>query len=127
MALYCKQKLSNYFIQALPDTKDIVAIKFYDGERGQGACLTWGRVFKEEKLLDVVKAACNQHGFENVVSIELCYSLQEVVKCSYFYESWIYFVQQHIPYKRGFKEWVKLKQNMLVVGYDIKILELKKE
>ncbi len=66
MAFYRKHKLRNYFIQASPNLKDIIAIKFIDQNMGQGACITWGRIFKEEELLEIVKVQCVKQGFENI-------------------------------------------------------------
>ena len=86
-------------MQAAPNLKDIIAIKFIDNKLGEGACITWGRVFKKEELLDIIKTQCAKKGFKNITSIEHCGSLQSISKYPCFYEQWIYFVQQNIPYK----------------------------
>jgi|SRR3989339_1183899 len=124
MNIYCKNKLRNYFVQAAPHLKDIIAIKFVDKKLGQGACLTWGRVFTEKELLEIIKKECFKQGFENLASIQFCYSLQDIAKYPYFYERWIYFVRQNIPYKYGYKKWVNIKKQALLEGQDIKFTGL---
>ncbi len=120
MAFYRKHKLRNYFMQATPNFKDIVAIKFFDKNLGDGACVTWGRVFKEKELLEIIKSQCLQQKFNDIQSIKHCYSLQEIAEYPYFYERWIYFIQQNIPYKYGYKKWVQTKRQALLEGQDIK-------
>ncbi|MBP6869901.1 hypothetical protein KBC04_03400 [Candidatus Babeliales bacterium] len=124
MAFYCKQKIAHYFLKNSLYSIKMIGISFVDAKKGKGACITWGRVLEDKELLDAVRAECGRRGFNNLESIECCYSLQEIAKDSYFYESWIYFVQQDIPYKRDFKKWLKLKRQALLDGTDIKFIEI---
>lgn len=124
MAFYCKKKLYNYFVQAAPDIKDIIAFTFIDNDKVIGACMTWGKVFKEEELLKIISTQCLRQGFHNVKKIHQCYSLQEICKYPYFYERWTYFVQQNIPYKFGYKKWILAKQQAMREGQDIKFIKL---
>lgn len=120
MAFYHKYKLRNYFVQAMPHLNDIIAIKLFDENKGAGACITWGRIYKEKELLDIIKNQCLNLGFENLKLIEFCYSLQDIAQYPYFYEQWIYFAQQDIPYKNCYKKWVLIKRQALLDGHDIK-------
>jgi|GEM_PF-2289910 len=122
MSFYDKHKLHNYFIQATPHLQDIIGIKFFDEKMGQAACMTWGKVYKEDKILELVKVKCAQYGFRNIESIEVCYSLQEITIYPFFYEQWIYFIHEHIPYKDGYKKWLLKKQEVLLHGQDIKFV-----
>lgn len=122
MSFYDKHKFHNYFIQATSHLKDIIGIKLFDKKMGQAACITWGRVYKEEELLELIKVQFIQYGFENIESIEPCYSLQEITIYPYFYEQWIYFIQKRIPYKTGYKIWLQEKRRALLGGQDIKFV-----
>lgn len=122
MSFYDKHKLHNYFVKAAPSLKDIIGIQFLDKEKGRAACITWGNIYKEDELLELIKVQGAQYGFNNIEFIEYCYSLQEIAGHSYFYERWIYFVQQIIPYENGYKIWVKEKKQAIFNGQDIKFL-----
>jgi len=124
MRFYRKHKLRHYFVQASENIKDIIGIKFFDKKLGKGACITWGRIFNDQELLKVVQEQCVKQGFENIESMNICYSLQEIARYPYFYESWIYFVQQDIPYKYSYKKWKEEKQKALCMGKEIKFVKL---
>lgn len=109
-------------MRAMPDLKDIIAIKFCDKNGKQGACITWGKIFTEQELIEIIKDQCLQQEFENVVSIAYCYSLQEVSKYPYFYERWMHFVQQDISYQHAYKKWVQRKREAILHGQDIKFM-----
>ena len=122
MSFYDKHKFHNYFVQAAPHLKDVIGIKFSDKKMGQAACITWGRVYKEEKLLELIKTRCAQYCFKNIELIEVCYSLQEIAAYQNFYEGWVYFIQQNVPYKNGYEIWQQRKRQKILAGQDIKFV-----
>jgi len=102
--------------------EDIVGIKFKDKIRGEGALITWGRLFDRvdsTELLEVVKPHLSSFGVTELESIELCYSLMEISHFPYFYECLIPFIQEPIPNGIKYKTWVKKKQKALKDGHDI--------
>ena len=102
--------------------EDIVGIKFEDKKMGEGAFLTWGRLFDEvdeSELLDLIKKHLPNWNINNLESIEVCYSLQEVSDQPYFYECLIKFIQEPIPYGAKYKAWKKKKKKALLEGKDI--------
>src|SRR3990167_1931720 len=110
--------------------EDIVGIKFLDKIQGEGAVITWGRIFDnldDKELLNVVKNRLVRFGAKDIESIELCYSLMEVANQPYFYECLIYFMQNPIPFGDGYASWVKTKQKALRDGNDISFLGFKKQ
>lgn len=95
---------------------DIISIKFIDKKHGDGVIITWGRVFKEQELLDVIaKGLKNRFGAKDIISIKLCDSLIEVSNYPYFYECLIPFIQAgSIPLgSKQYKKWVKKKSHAL--------------
>lgn len=119
MKFYNKYRLRKYFVQALPNLKDVIAIKITDKKLGEIGCITWGRIFSEIELLKILKDECFKHGFENIESIIYCYSLQDIANYPYFYERWIHFLQQDIPYKVDYKNWLIAKRQTVLDGKDI--------
>jgi len=110
--------------------EDIVGIKFVDAIAGEGAVITWGRVFHnfdDKELLKVVKKRLIGFGAKNIESIELCYSLVEIADQPYFYECLAYFIQNPIPFGDDYASWVKAKQKALRDGKEISFLGFKKQ
>ena len=102
--------------------EDIVGIKIKDKKNGEGAFITWGRLFHpvdDKELLEVVKKQFPRWGITELESIELCYSLMEISHFPYFYECLIPFIQEPIPKGLKYKNWVKKKQKALKDGHDI--------
>jgi len=122
MSFYNKYRLHKYFVRAAPHLRDIIGFKFFDKKIGEAACITWGGVYKEDELLKLIKIQCVQQGFKNIELIESCYSLQEIAAYQYFYERWVYFMQQNIPYKNDYKMWLQKKQQTILNGQDIKFV-----
>src|SRR3989339_1670959 len=110
--------------------ENIVGIKFTDKIKGEGAVITWGRIFDiidATELLDVVKKRLIKCGANNIESIELCYSLMEISDQPYFYECLVYFIQNPIPFGDGYATWVKKKRKTLLAGKEISFLGFKKQ
>jgi len=102
--------------------EDIVGIKIKDKIKGEGALITWGRLFDpvdETELLDVIKAHVARWGINDLESISVCYSLKEIADQPYFYESLIRFIQEPIPYGSGYESWKRKKKKALKKGEDI--------
>jgi len=110
--------------------EDIVGIKFCDKKYGQGAVITWGRVFDiidDEELLKVVSLHLRKYGTENIESIELCYSLMEIADQPYFYETLIHFIQEPIPFGCRYQKWLKKKRRALNAGEEIGFVGFKQQ
>lgn len=110
--------------------ENIVGIKFVDRVEGEGAVITWGRIFDvidDTELLKVVSCKLVDYGVENLDSIELCYSLMEIADQPYFYETLIRFVQEPIPFGRGYEKWKKKKRKALIAGNEIAFMGFKKQ
>ena len=110
--------------------EDIVGIKFIDKIEGEGAVITWGRIFDnldDKELLEVVKKRLIRFGAKNIESIKLCYSLMEIADQPYFYECLIYFIQNPIPFGDGHASWIEKKRKALCSGNDISFLGFKKQ
>jgi hypothetical protein len=102
--------------------EDIVGIKIKDKKCGEGAFITWGRLFHvidDKELLEVIKKHMGRWGITELESIELCYSLMEIAHMPYFYECLIRFIQEPIPYGPKYEAWKKKKIKALKDGHDI--------
>lgn len=100
---------------------DIVAIKVIDKKYGEGGFITWGRLFHiidDKELLDVIKKHYSRWG-NDLESIELCYSLNEISHIPYFYEALIRIIQEPIPFGPKYGAWVRKKQKALLEGKEI--------
>jgi|SRR6266850_1197486 len=89
---------------------DIVAIRVSDKKKGNVAFLTWGRVFDStdpQPLKNAVASAvAKRFGLRDIVSIEICESLQDVTRHKYFFEALIAVSSKPIPYgRRTYKPW----------------------
>ena len=102
--------------------ENIVGIKVKDKIQGEGAFITWGRLFgtiDEEELLNIVKQHLPKWGISHLESIELCYSLMEIANQPYFYECLIRFIQEPIPQGLKYEAWKRKKIKALKEGNDI--------
>lgn len=102
--------------------EDIVGIKIKDKIKGEGALITWGRLFDavdETELLNVVKKHLPIWGINDLELIEVCYSLMEIADQPYFYECLIRFIQEPIPYGSKYESWKRKKRKALKEGEDI--------
>ncbi|MBP6869902.1 hypothetical protein KBC04_03405 [Candidatus Babeliales bacterium] len=110
--------------------EDIVGIKFIDREEGQGAVITWGRLFHpvdDSELLVLVQKKLFHYGVKNIESIELCYALFEISNQPYFYECLSYFIQHPIPRGNKYESWARKKRKALRKGQDISFLGFEKQ
>jgi hypothetical protein len=92
--------------------EDVVGIKVRDKNNGLFGFMTWGRLWDpvdDTELLRAVRpfiAHCQ--GIEEIVDVEVCYSLRDVQHTPYFYEALISFSwgqpQRHEKYKRWRKD-----------------------
>lgn len=102
--------------------EDIVGIRIKDSIKGEGAFITWGRLFDavdDTKLLNIIKDQASLWGIYHLETIELCYSLQEIADQPYFHECLIKFIQEPIPYGEGYDLWKSKKKRALKKGKDI--------
>jgi len=109
---------------------DIVGIKFIDKKMGEGAVITWGRLFDSvdaDELLDVVKKKLPNFGVHNLDSIELCYSLMEISDQPYFHEQLKYFIKRPIFFDNKYEKWVRKKREALKQGKEILFTGFKNE
>jgi hypothetical protein len=110
--------------------EDIVGIKFFDKKRGEGAAITWGRLFdviSDKKLLAVVRQALLKFGVHDLQSIELCYSLMEISDQPYFHEQLAFFIKRPIIFGITYKKWVRKKRIALQNGREILFTGFKNE
>lgn len=110
--------------------EDVVAIKFIDKDRGEGAFITWGRLFDvvdDHQLLQVVKRNLPFFGIYNVESIELCYSLMEISDQPYFHEQLTFFIKRPISFDNSYKKWCRKKRLTLKKGHEILFTGFKNE
>ncbi|MDP3787699.1 MAG: hypothetical protein Q8Q60_00095 [Candidatus Chromulinivorax sp.] len=110
--------------------EDIVGIKFVDAKRGEGAVITWGRLFhviSDKILLEVVKKVLPKFGVLDLQSIELCYSLMEISDQPYFHEQLSFFIKRPIVFGSTYKKWVRKKRIALQKGREILFTGFKNE
>jgi|SRR3989339_408507 len=110
--------------------EDIVGIKFVDRKKGEGAVITWGRLFdiiSDKILLEVVKKKLPQFGVHDLESIELCYSLMEISDQPHFHEQLSYFIKRPIIFGITYKKWVRKKRIALQNGREILFTGFKNE
>lgn len=109
---------------------DIVGIKFVDKKMGEGAVITWGRVFdvvSDKKLLEVVQQTLPRFGVYELQSIELCYSLLEISDQPYFHEQLSFFIKRPIIFDKTYKKWARKKRIALKNGREILFTGFKNE
>lgn len=109
---------------------DIVGIKFFDKNKGEGAIITWGRLFhpvSDKILLEVVKKKLPDFGVHNLKSIELSYSLMEISDQPYFHEQLTYFIKRPIFFNKKYPRWVKRRREALKNGREILFTGFKNE
>ncbi|MDP3787698.1 MAG: hypothetical protein Q8Q60_00090 [Candidatus Chromulinivorax sp.] len=96
--------------------ENLIGIQFFDQKYGEGGVITWGKVFENDRLLDVVKKCLsNRFGVKDIVSIKICNSLVEISDHPYFYECFILFMQaSSMPVKnKSYEKWVQQKRRAL--------------
>src|SRR3989339_1246462 len=101
--------------------EDLIGIEFVDKKYEDGAVITWGKIFKETELLEIIKDGLHRRfGAKEIESIKLCNSLVQIADHPYFYECLIRFIQEPIPSgKNKYKKWVKAKRQDLQNVYDV--------
>jgi hypothetical protein len=110
--------------------ENIVGIKFIDKKRGEGAVITWGRLFhpvSDKILLEIVKKKLPYFGVHNLESIELSYSLMEISDQPYFHEQLTYFIKRPIKFDSKHPRWIKRKREALKNGREILFTGFKNE
>jgi len=96
--------------------EDILGVKFFDKKRGEGAVITWGKIFEEAELLLVLKNTLQKKfGARDIESIKVCDFLGQISDHPYFYECLISFIQaKFMPVGRlKSKKWVSSKRKAL--------------
>lgn len=124
MSFYNKRKIAHYFFKFSLDQIKPIGIIIFDSKKGYVGCITWGNIIIKDELLKTVITQCLKKGINNILSIEYCYSLQDIATFSGFHESWIYFVQQKMNLRKDSKIWLKIMQKNVLDGKSIKFLGL---
>lgn len=102
--------------------ENIVGIKFVDKQRGEGAVITWGRLFDsvdDTELLEVVKKKLPSFGVYDLEDIEISYSLMEISDQPYFYEQLAYFIKRPVYFGNDYDKWKRKKREVLKKGCEI--------
>jgi len=107
--------------------EDIIAIKISDKKRGKAAFLTWGRVFDptdpEPLKVAVACAAAKRFGFHDIISIEICESLQDAAGHKYFFEALFALGYKSMPFgRRSHKFWAAKMRRAIRSGKELHLL-----
>ncbi len=110
--------------------ENVVGIKFIDKKRGEGAVITWGRLFdtvNADELLKVITKKLPDFGVHNLESIELSYSLMEISDQPYFHEQLTFFIKRPIIFNTKHSRWIKRRREALKNGREILFTGFKNE
>ncbi len=101
---------------------EVVAIKVIDSNRRPHFFLTWGRSFdavNPAPLLSAFRGVLAQFGMESFRSIQVCDTLQSVVREPYFFEALLAFSREKVPSGSKYDLWKARCRRRIKAGRDV--------